>query len=97
MSELSIKDVSAQGGGGCGCGEHDHDVPVLDVREIPHAIRHGSVIASFAQIRPGATMHLIAPHNPLPLLLQLKDLNGEDAIEISYVSEEPWTIALTRK
>ncbi|MGO1459494.1 MAG: DUF2249 domain-containing protein [Flaviflexus sp.] len=97
MSELSIKDVSAHGGGGCGCGGHDEDVPVLDVRIIPHAIRHGSVNGAFSQLRPGMTMHIIAPHNPKPLLQQLVDLNGADAIEISYVSEEPWTIALKRK
>jgi hypothetical protein len=35
------------GHAGCGCGETDEDLPELDVREIPHAIRHATVFGAF--------------------------------------------------
>ena len=46
---------------------------------------------------PGAAMVLVAPHNPLPLLRQLNDREG-DAIEVSYLQEGPdaWRLKLAR-
>lgn len=81
----------------CSCGEHDESLPELDVRAIPHAIRHGSVIGAFSQVQPGAAMVIIAPHNPLPLLGQLQQINGE-TLEISYLQEGPdeWKVKLSR-
>ncbi|MGH3560251.1 MAG: DUF2249 domain-containing protein, partial [Mycobacterium sp.] len=35
------------GHAGCSCGETDDDLPELDVREIPHAIRHATVFGAF--------------------------------------------------
>ena len=35
----------------CSCGESDTELPELDVRTIPHAIRHGAVIGAFAQLQ----------------------------------------------
>ena len=36
-------DVTQVREGGCACGEHDEAVPLLDVRVIPHAIRHATI------------------------------------------------------
>ena len=36
----------------CSCGESNAGLPELDVRTIPHAIRHGAVIGAFAQLQP---------------------------------------------
>lgn len=93
MQELSVTEVTSD----CGCGEV-HDLPELDARVIPHKIRHGAVIGAFSQVRPGAAMVLVAPHDPKPLLGQLSDIEG-DALEISYVEEGPeaWRIRLARK
>ena len=79
----------------CGC-EADHGVPVLDARTIPHAIRHATVFGAFDAIPVGGSLDLIAPHNPLPLLAQLKDRFGE--VGITYLDEGPeaWTLRLTR-
>ncbi|GAB78801.1 Uncharacterized conserved protein, DUF2249 family [Austwickia chelonae] len=95
MSEptsLPVTDTSS----GCGCG-HDHDVPELDARTIPHAIRHGAVIGALGQVRPGAAMILVAPHNPLPLIAQIHDLEGEK-VRHSYVQSGPdaWKILFER-
>ena len=48
-----------------------------------------------ASLGTGSSMGLIAPHNPLPLLGQIKDAHG-DSIQISYLSEDPWTLQFTR-
>ena len=81
---------------GCGCHEHDAELPVLDARLIPHAIRHGAIFGALSQLRPGQAMVLIAPHNPLPLLAQLTEREG-DAIEVGYLQEGPeWHLKMSR-
>lgn len=84
--------------GGCGCHEHDDAVPELDARAIPHAIRHGAIIGAVGQLRPGAAMALVAPHNPLPLLAQLRELFGDD-LDVSYLDEGPdaWRLRLAKR
>ncbi len=81
----------------CGCGGHDEALPELDARIIPHAIRHGAILGALAQVRPGAAMVLIAPHDPVPLLAQIRDREG-DAVEISYIERGPqaWRLRLGR-
>ena len=77
----------------CGCGHHDEDLPVLDARTIPHAIRHAAILGSLASLTPGRAMALIAPHDPLPLLEQLRARYGE-SIAIEYVERAPGAIVI---
>ncbi|HHU40075.1 MAG TPA: DUF2249 domain-containing protein [Propionibacterium sp.] len=81
----------------CTCGHHDEDLPVLDARAIPHAIRHAAILGAVASLTPGKALALVAPHNPLPLLAQVREAHG-DAIEVSYLEEGPeaWTLKLAR-
>ena len=37
----------------CTCGHHDEEVPELDVRLIPHAIRHAAVFGALSSIAAG--------------------------------------------
>jgi uncharacterized protein (DUF2249 family) len=92
-TELPITEKSAHQ---CNCGhEHEDQIPTLDAREIPHAIRHATILGAVASLGKGSAMALIAPHNPLPLLGQIRDAHG-DSIEISYLSEDPWTLKFAR-
>ena len=61
-------ETAAPTGHSCGCHEHDADTPVLDVRTIPHAIRHAAIFGAFEAIAPGGAIVLIAPHAPVPML-----------------------------
>ncbi|QAY71152.1 DUF2249 domain-containing protein [Xylanimonas protaetiae] len=83
-------------GGACGCGEHAAETPVLDVRTIPHAVRHGAVFGAFDQIRPGDSLVIIAPHAPLPMLAQLSQ---RAPIETEFLVEGPveWQVRITRR
>jgi len=71
----------------CAC-QHDEAEVVLDVRTIPHAIRHAAVRGAFGAIPVGGTMVLVAPHRPMPLLAELSaDASG--ALALEFLVEEP--------
>lgn len=95
MSQQSLP-LTDKSQSACGCGCTDEGIPALDVRTIPHAIRHATVFGAFGAIPSGGSMDLVAPHNPLPLLAQLRDQFGE--IEVTYLVEGPedWALRLTR-
>lgn len=82
----------------CGCGESDADDPVLDVREVPHSIRHATVFGAFDAVPDGGTLVLVAPHDPIPLLRQL-DHRASGRLEISYEQSGPeaWRLRLTKR
>jgi uncharacterized protein (DUF2249 family) len=83
--------------GGCGCGGTDEQLPELDVRAIPHAIRHATVLGAFDAIPVGGSLVLVAPHDPLPLLMQLSERAGR-RIDVTYLERGPqaWRLQLTR-
>lgn len=99
---MAVEDIaitSRQGtGGGCACGGHDDAAPVLDVRQIPHAIRHATVFGALTAIAPGFSLDLVAPHDPVPLLAQLEE-RQPGAFAVAYLVEGPeaWTVRLTRR
>jgi uncharacterized protein (DUF2249 family) len=71
----------------CAC-QHDESEVVLDVRTIPHAIRHAAVRGAFGAIPVGGSMVLVAPHRPMSLLAELTaDANG--ALTVEFLVEEP--------
>ena len=81
----------------CACGESDSGTPELDVRAIPHAIRHATVFGAFDAIQSGGSMVLVASHDPQPLLRQLAQRAGGH-LEIAYLERGPqaWRLELTR-
>ena len=89
---------SAGDDGSCGCGHEDEDaVPELDVRSVPHAIRHATVFGAFDAIPGGGQLVLVAPHDPLPLLRQLSARAGGQ-LGVDYLERGPeaWRLLLTR-
>ena len=92
---ITSKDKTA-GGCACGCG-HDDSVPALDVRGVPHAIRHATVFGALSAIPAGGSLDLVAPHDPKPLLAQIADREA-GAVSVRYLAEGPnaWRLRLTR-
>jgi uncharacterized protein (DUF2249 family) len=86
------------GHGGCGCGESDPaGYPELDVRTIPHAIRHATVFGAVDGVRPGSGLVLVAPHDPLPLLAQLESRHpGVLSVEYLERGPEAWRLQIVR-
>ena len=95
MSQFVHLDTPSATTGGCSCGGHDEEVPALDVRQIPHAIRHATVFGAFGAIRPGGSLVIVAPHAPVPLLNQL---SAQAPIAVEYLDEGPteWHVKITR-
>ncbi|GJF11858.1 hypothetical protein NGTWS0302_11240 [Mycolicibacterium cyprinidarum] len=83
--------------GGCQCGEVDAEDPVLDVREVPHSIRHATVFGAFDAVPAGGSLILVAHHDPIPLLHQLHDRTA-GRIEVSYEERGPeaWRLRLAK-
>lgn len=82
----------------CGCCESDTDDPVLDVREVPHSIRHATVFGAFDAVPDGGALVLVAPHDPIPLLEQL-DYLASGRLEIHYEQRGPeaWRLRLIKR
>ena len=82
--------------GACGCGESAAGAPELDVRTIPHAIRHATVFGAWSAIPVGGSLVIVAPHDPKPLLAQLAEREGP--VSVTYLDEGPdaWRLRLTR-
>ncbi|MEU0614812.1 DUF2249 domain-containing protein [Streptomyces albogriseolus] len=86
-------------GGSCGCGgSDDADVPELDVREVPHALRHATVFGALGAVPAGRAMLLVAPHDPLPLLRQIEERHpGVFSVEYQQRGPEAWRLLLTHR
>jgi len=73
----------------CECGVLDEAAyPELDVRAIPHAIRHATVFGALDSIAPGSGLVLVAPHDPLPLLAQIEE-RTPGRFTVSYLDRGP--------
>lgn len=86
-------------GGACGCGgSDDADAsPVLDVRSVPHAIRHATVLGALGAIPAGGSLVLVAPHDPKPLLAQLESREpGSFTVRYEEHGPQTWQLRLTR-
>jgi len=101
---MSATSTSATAKGGCGgnctCGaggDTPAAEPVLDVRTVPHPVRHAVIFGALEAVVPGATLVLLAPHDPLPLLRQLQERHP-GAFVIDYLERGPedWRLRLTR-
>lgn len=84
MNEIPL--ATAKQAGGCGCGCSSDETPVIDVRVLPKAIRHGAILGAVASLKPGKAMILEAPHVPAPVLTQVSRAEG-DAVSIEVLEE----------
>jgi uncharacterized protein (DUF2249 family) len=85
------------GEGSCGCSAPDGGKPELDVRGLPHAIRHATAVGAFDAVPPGSSLLLIAPHDPLPLLRQLHR-RSPGQLDVTYLERGPvrWRLDIAR-
>lgn len=85
-------------GGGCTCGEAEADIPELDVREIPHTLRHATVFGALDAVPVGRSLVLVAPHDPQPLLAQI-DQRSRGHFAVQYLQRGPsaWRLLLSHR
>jgi uncharacterized protein (DUF2249 family) len=84
-------------GSACGCHEEPGRTPELDARAVPHAIRHATVLGALDAVEGHATLDLLAPHDPIPLLAQI-DQRWPDGFDVEYLERGPetWRLRFTR-
>ncbi|CAM5568487.1 DUF2249 domain-containing protein [Streptomyces aurantiogriseus] len=95
MREGQIEETGGCGGV-CGCGGAEETAePELDVREVPHALRHATVFGALDAVPAGTAMVLVAPHDPLPLLAQIEQRSpGVFSAEYLERGPETWRLRL---
>jgi uncharacterized protein (DUF2249 family) len=94
-------DAAPEGGcgGECGCGDQDPAgvLPEFDARAVPHAIRHATIFGALDSVGAGSGLVLVAPHDPLPLLMQLEQRSpGLFSIDYLECGPEAWRIRFVR-
>ncbi|WIN00161.1 DUF2249 domain-containing protein [Actinoplanes oblitus] len=111
MHDLLRDQPEATGGcgsGGCGCGGEVSGTVAepaavlsidrrIDVRQLPHAERHASVLAALDAVPDDGALVLIAPHAPLPLLSQI-DQRYDGRFTTEWLQDGPdvWQVRLHR-
>jgi uncharacterized protein (DUF2249 family) len=96
--EATDERATSDGAHQCACGGHDEaGLPELDVRTIPHAIRHATISGALETVPVGSGLVLLAPHDPIPLLGQIGDRwPGEFDVEYLETGPDTWRLQLTR-
>lgn len=93
MNDLKLTEKKSS----CACGAPNEALPELDVRVIPHAVRHAAIHGVVDSLAPGAAVVIVANHDPLPLLAQIEQRHGA-AIGADYLESGPevWKLKLER-
>lgn len=93
------EDAGHCGGHGCGCGHRDAgEEPELDARTIPPEVRPATLLSAIDAVAPGASLVLLAPHDPAPLLALIEQ-RDPDAFAIEYLERGPevWRLRFSRR
>lgn len=75
------------------CGPAQIGPHPFDARGIAKRFRHAAIFGALDALRPGETMRFVNDHDPLPLLLQLQQRDGE-ALQVAYVQREPGAVVI---
>ena len=70
----------------------------LDVRTLPHATRHQTILATLERLEVGQALTITNDHDPAPLGYQLRALYG-DQYGWEYVERGPevWRVEIRRR
>lgn len=98
MREERIEETGGHAGA-CGCGgSQEAGEPQLDVRGVPHALRHATVLGALDAVPAGTAMVLVAPHDPLPLLAEIERRSpGRFAVEYLERGPATWRLRLSHR
>lgn len=81
----------------CTCAESTEQLPIIDARLLPPAVRHPAILGAVDSLTPGRSLAIVAPHEPKPLLAQIREAHGA-SLEITYLESGPaaWIVQLSR-
>lgn len=85
--------------GVCACSDTEAaGLPELDARAIPHASRHAAIFGALDGVALGDGLVLVAPHDPVGLLVQLQQC-APDSFDVEYIESGPeaWRLSPIRQ
>lgn len=59
------------------------NIHLFDARGVARRFRHSAIFGAIGALRPGETMRFVNDHDPLPLIVQLRERLG-DHLTVSY-------------
>jgi uncharacterized protein (DUF2249 family) len=70
----------------------------LDVRTLPHAVRHATIFGILQRMAPGTVLGLLNDHDPAPLRRQIA-ARWPGAYSWRYLAQGPelWQVAISRE
>ena len=104
--EAPKAEVSAHGG--CGCGDHgqgtahvvSQDPAVredeLVIHSLPKVVRHALLFAAMDNLPLGASLIVVAPHQPVPLFNYLQESESHYRVETIETGPVDWRYRVTR-
>lgn len=94
--------------GGCGCGDHgkgtahvvSQDPAVredeLVIHSLPKVVRHALLFAAMDNLPLGASLIVVAPHQPVPLFNYLQESESHYRVETIETGPVDWRYRITR-
>jgi uncharacterized protein (DUF2249 family) len=69
----------------------------IDVRAIPHEVRHARVIGMVTSLVPGESVVIAAPHDPARLVNEIEaEVAGDFQVDYLQAGPELWRVAVSR-
>ena len=107
--QFKLVDVSTTPSeGGCGCGDHgqgtahvvSQDPAVredeLVIHSLPKVVRHALLFAAMDNLPLGASLIVVAPHQPVPLFNYLQESESHYRVETIETGPVDWRYRVTR-
>ena len=100
--------AEASAHGGCGCGDHgqgtahvvSQDPAVredeLIIHSLPKVVRHALLFAAMDNLPLGASLIVVAPHQPVPLFNYLQESESHYRVETIETGPVDWRYRVTR-
>ena len=100
--------AEASAHGGCGCGDHgqgtahvvSQDPAVredeLVIHSLPKVVRHALLFAAMDNLPLGASLIVVAPHQPAPLFNYLQESESHYRVETIETGPVDWRYRVTR-
>ena len=100
--------AEASAHGGCGCGDHgqgtahvvSQDPAVredeLVIHSLPKVVRHALLFAAMDNLPLGASLIVVAPHQPVPLFNYLQESESHYRVETIETGPVDWRYRVTR-
>lgn len=99
---------AAESHGGCGCGDHgqgtahvvSQDPAIredeLVIHSLPKVVRHALLFAAMDNLPLGASLIVVAPHQPVPLFNYLQESESHYRVETIETGPVDWRYRVTR-